>query len=74
MTFCKVSEAGGAVESRRRVDGLPTKVPRLRASTSLMKLNMPATKPRKMMPKWTKGPTRRKRKKMVDLARVMADR
>ena len=39
-----------------------------------MKLNLPATKPRRMMPKWTKRPTRRTRKKMVDLARVMADR
>ena len=49
-------------------------MPRPRASTSLMKLNLPATKPRRMMPKWTKRPTRRTRKKMVDLARVMADR
>ena len=39
-----------------------------------MKLNLPATKPRRMMWKWTKRSTRRTRKKMVDLARVMADR
>jgi hypothetical protein len=39
-----------------------------------MKLNLQATKLRRMMPKWTKRPTRRTRKKMVDLARVMADR
>ena len=49
-------------------------MPRPRASKSLMKLNLPATKPRRMMPKWTKRPTRRTRKKMVDLARVMAGR
>ena len=47
---------------------------RPRASKSLMKLNLPATKPRRMMSKWTKRPTRRTGKKMVDLARVMADR
>ena len=29
--------------------------------------------PRRMMQKWAKRPTRRTRKRMVDLARVMAD-
>ena len=49
-------------------------MPRPRTSTSLMKLSLPATKPMRMMSKWTKRSTRRTRKKMVDLARVMADR
>ena len=39
-----------------------------------MKLNRPATKPRRMMSKWAKRPTRRTGKKMVGLARLMADR
>ena len=38
-----------------------------------MPTKVPRPKPRRMMQKWAKKPTRRTRKRMVDLARVMAD-